>query len=455
MHYDEHRFPNAVLYVEGVKGLLPASSSGDGWFTDVVRELSADNPFGPPNDDFLDHHMRGLGTYETYGTGLGNGFRIFAWPTETEHFNYARYLLEEVHEPVAPGVIDGIAQYVGRQHVNGKGPRPEAFIAFLRELEAARSSGQRLVLMGHYPPFYAGEGPDQTPDSADALRGDAAWAVRMASWYYRRPNGEAVMPLAVSGHVHHYGESDFRFRFENAAEESRFRTELGRILQRKSAASIYDDLHHLRHDWDLDNRIEIRRVQDPGSDRFARSDHEGFQRELGLLLPTARHGLRESPGPRHPLGERERLSHPHDESERARGDAAPVLPAGPRRTSRPSPRDRSGEFPARALERGPGLGRLPRDGPVRGPRPTDGRDDLRARIGLDWGLPTTYFTVNRVTSGNPAYGGEIYLHGIFPHMGLTVWGESTKDADWAAGLGLRLTLPLVTYRLPSGTHPHH
>jgi hypothetical protein len=82
-------------------------------------------------------------------------------------------------------------------------------------------------------------------------------------------------------------------------------------------------------------------------------------------------------------------------------------------------------------------------------------NDLRVRAGLDWGLPTTYFTVNRITSGNPAYGGEILLHGIFPHAGVTLWGESTKDADWAAGLGLRLTLPLVTYRIPSGTHPHH
>ncbi|HSA58251.1 MAG TPA: hypothetical protein VLJ37_01025 [bacterium] len=534
MHYDTHRFPNSVLYFEGVKGLLPSSSSGDGWISDVIRELSADNPFGPVNDDFLDHHMRELGTYETYGTGLGNGFRVFAWPTETEHFNYARYLLEEVHDPVAPGVIDGIAQYVGRQHVNGKGPRPETFIAFLRELEAARSSGQRLILMGHYPPFFAGEGPDQTPDAADSLRGDAAWAVRLASWYYRRPNGEAVMPLAVSGHVHHYGESDFRFHFSDAAEEARFRTGLGNILQRKNAGSIFDDLHQLRHDWDLDNRIEIRRVQDPGSDglpgpimRDFNANSSSYCRQRGTAfvnLPSVGVPSEDGSGylvlTTNPGGSVEtqlkfyRMAHDgrpvralgRDLEGFRRGrwnedrawDASRTMPAFAAHTQ-PTAVTTSGpgvpgsqphwdffpivyQYPRGkiALTLDGGLEWDARSGRVSGMIggqllfPTTHHihtviggpnyfamgaeysglsNDLRVRIGLDWGLPTTYLTVNRLTSGNPAYGGEIFFHGIFPHAGLTVWGESTRDADWAAGLGLRLTLPLVTFRSSSGAHP--
>ncbi len=296
-HYDDHRFPkDNIRYFDGVKGLLPISSSGDGWVSDVLSELSADDPFGPRNDDFLGHEMREIGIYETYGVGLGNGFRVFAWPTETEHFNYARYLLEEVHDPVNPAILNGIAEYVGKQHVNGKGPRPETFIAFLREMEAAQKNGQRLILMGHYPTFFAGEGPEQTPDAVDTLRGDAAWAVRLAAWYYRRSNGESVMPLSIAGHVHQYAESDFTLHFQDTAQEEKFRKELGGILAKKNASNIFDELHHLRHSWDLDNRIAIRRIQEAGSDGFPgpimkdlNNDSHAYCKKQGtafLTLPT-------------------------------------------------------------------------------------------------------------------------------------------------------------------------
>lgn len=536
MHYDDHRFPtDNIRYFDGVKALIPDTSSEEGWIGDVIRELSADNPFGPPNDAFLDHHMREIGIYETYGVGLGNGFRVFAWPTETEHFNYARHLLEELHEPVAPGVINGITEYVVRQHVNGKGPRPETFVAFLREMEAARASGQRLILMGHYPTFYAGEGPDQSPDSVDTLRGDAAWAVRMASWYYRRANGEAVMPLSVAGHVHHYGESDFTFRFANAAEENHFRRELRTILDRKNASSILDDLHHLRHSWDLDNRIEIRRVQDPGSDGFPgpimrdfNGDTSSYCRRRGtafLNIPTL--GV-----PGETSGYVILTTHPD-----GRVDVAPrLLRVGPqanvieaagnrledfrrRRWNEARDWDPSRTLPAFAPRTSPTV--MTTTGPgVPGSRPLwdffplvyqyprgkfaltlDGglewdfrrgevsgmiggqllfplthdihtvlggpnyfalgaeysglSRDLRIRGGLDWGVLTTYMIADRVTSGRPFLGGEALVHGIFPHAGLSAWGGSTFQGDWGVGLNLRLTLPLVTYRSPSGEHSHH
>lgn len=267
-HYDNHRFPNAVLYAEGVKALLTRSSKADGWIGQVLEELYAKEPFQYRNDDFLDHHLREIGTYETYGVGLGNGFRVFAWPTETEHFNYSRYLLEEVHEPVGPHVIGAMTQYIGQQNVNGKGPRPENFISFLREMEAAKQSGQKMILMGHYPAFHGDEGPDQSVSSADSLRGDAAWAVRMASWYYRRDDGESVLALAVAGHVHQYGEFDFSLKFDTTEERKKFRAELGKILEKKDPDTIFTRLHNLRHKWDLDHRMELRSVQTLGSDGF-------------------------------------------------------------------------------------------------------------------------------------------------------------------------------------------
>ncbi len=534
-HYDGHRFPNSILYVEGVKGLLPDTSSHEGWFTDAVRELSADDPFGPPNDAFLDHHMRELGIYETYGVGLGNGFRVFAWPTESEHFNYARHLLSEIHDPVTPAVISGISEYIGRQHVNGKGPRPENFVAFLREMEFARSQNQRLILMGHYPAFYAGEGPDQTPDSVDTLRGDAAWAVRMASWYYRRPNGETVMPLSVAGHVHHYGESDFVFHFANG-EENQFRTALGSILQRKNAASIYDELHHLRHEWDLDNRIEIRRVQDPGSNGLPgpilsdlNQDSSAYCRRRGtayLNLPSLGIPSEEGGGyvvvSTHSNGRIDvapKMIRVGTDARIVQGDGSHLEAFRRQRWQEARDWDPARSLapfqahisPTAVTTTGPGVPgsqphwdllplvyQYPRSkislgaNAALGVNLRDGRfdwtvggtllfplshdihsvlggpnyltlgagywnatRDLRLQAGLDWGILTTYLNVDQVTRGKPMLGGEVYLHGIFPHAGLSVSGGSTFDGDWSLFLGLRFDQSIVTYRLPSGSHPHH
>lgn len=533
-HYDEHRF-SGVLYFEGIEGLLPTSSSGAGWMTDAFHELTADDPFGSPNDDFLDHHMREVGIYETYGVGLGNGFRVFAWPTETEHFNYSRYLLEEVHDPVAPGVLNGIAEYIGHQHVNGKGPRAETFVAFLRELEAARTNGQRLILMGHYPPFNGGDGPDQTPDSIDTLRGDAAWAVRLASWYYRRKSGETVVSLSVSGHVHHYGESDFVFHFADAAEESRFRDELGRILAHKDPATLFDNLHHLRHEWDLDSRIEIRRVREAGSNGFPGPIMNDFNRNSrsycrrhgtafvnlptvgipseggsgyltlttypdgrietaldfyrlaadgrvvsarGQALEGLRRGRWEEDGrwdtnrampPFSPQTEPTGITTtgPHPPGQETHWDYFPLVYQYPRAKIALAA-DVGFEWDARSGNTGLILGGellfpLSHDshrlwgGPNHldlGAEYSGLADDLRARAGLDWGLLTTYATVNRILSGDPAYGGEVFMHGTFPHAGISLFGESDIHGGWAAGINLRLVLPAITYRLSGGPHRH-
>jgi hypothetical protein len=533
-HYDRPRFgsdESLRLYGAGFDALLPLT--GKDSTAHILSEFYAKDPFENRNDDFLNHHMREIGIYETYGTGLGNGFRVFAWPTETEHFNLLLYLEEEAHDPLLPNALKGFQEYIVRQHVNGKGPRPETFIAFLREMEAAQKSGQRLILMGHYPAFFAGEGPDQTPDSVDTLRGDVAWALRMSSWYYRRPDGEAVLPLSVAGHVHHYAESDFTFQFKDAAQEEKFRKELGTILAKKNASSIFEDLHHLRHAWDLDNRIEIRRVQDSGSDGFPgpilkdlNSDSHAYCKKRGtafLTLPAAGIPTEEDSGyvvittqpdgriniapkfirvgPRanvismdgsqlesyrkgrwdevqawdssrniaafqaHTQPTAVTTTGPGTPGHLPHWDFFPVVYQYPRKKIALT-FDPGWQWDARSGNTGWSLGGqllfpLTHDvnttlgGPNWfgiGAEYTWLSHDLRGRLGLDWGIPTTYFTVNRILSGNPAYGIEVDLHSIFPHAALTVWGESDKDKNWAAGLGLRLTLPILTYRMSEHYH---
>ncbi len=269
-HYDSHRIPFlSVYYWEGIKALLPSSSSNFfGTAGDVLGEILAKEHFASTNDDFLDHYLREIGTYETFGIGLGNKFRVFGWPTESEHFNYVRFLTDEIHEPVGLAVLKSMKQYILDQHVMGKGPRPETFVAFLRELETAKAEGQQLILMGHYPAFFPEQGPEQTPDAVDSLRGDPNWGVRLASWYYRTKEGQSVLAAAIGGHVHHYGEFDFLFHFADADEEKRFRTELGSVLDKKDPATIFDDLHYFRRRWNLENRIEIHRIFEPGSNGY-------------------------------------------------------------------------------------------------------------------------------------------------------------------------------------------
>ncbi len=284
-HYDDQHF-EGLLYLRGVEALFPGTNGAGGSLIQILRRLTASDPFGVANDDNMGHHLRELGMYETYASSLGNGFRVFLWPTESEHFNYSRFLLEEVHEPVGPNMLRAVKTYVGDQHPSGKGPRPENFISFIRELEAAKRAGERMILGGHYPPFSVGMGPDQTPDSADAMRGDATWAIRMASWYYRMPGGHPVLALAMSGHVHRYEESDFTFDFGKLVDhahagedlsdtrraelirntESEFRRRLGAIFRSRNTNTIFDQLHTLRHEFHLDDISRIRRVYEPGSD---------------------------------------------------------------------------------------------------------------------------------------------------------------------------------------------
>ncbi len=526
-HYDSHRF-TGTLYFEGIKALLPDSSTDEEWIGDVFRELYADNPFSPPNDVFLDHHLREIGIYETYGVSLGNGFRVFAWPTETEHFNYGRYLLEEAHEPVGLNALKAIPLYVLNQHVNGKGPRPENFIAFLRELETARARGQRLILMGHYPPFFQGEGPDQTPDSRDTLRGEAALAIRLASWYYRNADGESIVAASLGGHVHHYAETDFILHFEDEGERSRFRTSLGQIFARRDPETIFHDIHEIRHAWDLDSRTEIRRVQEPGSDGFPgpimRSCNENscsYYRARGtayLNLPTLGVPSEDQAGyviiTSHPDGRidvaprfirmslqgslidvpgsdlesfrRRRweearnwdashqvpeftarteptavtISGPHTPGERPRWDFLPIVYQYPENKLALT-FDAGWALDFRSGGNGFSLGgqlllpisresNLIFGGPnyvALGAEYSWLTRDLNLRGGLDLGLLTPYFTLNAATSERPILGGEILLHSIFPHAGITVFGGSSIDReDWNVGLGLRFTLPVITFR---------
>lgn len=525
-HFDRYRF-TGTLYFEGLKALLPETSSGDGWISDVFRELYADDPFSPPNDAFLDHHLREIGIYETYGVSLGNGFRVFAWPTETEHFNYGRYLLEEVHEPVGLNALRAIPQYVVGQHVNGKGPRPENFVAFLRELETAQARGQRLILMGHYPPFFQGEGPDQTPDSQDTLRGNAALGLRLASWYYRNDAGERILAASLGGHVHHYAETDFFLHFDIDEERNRFRAALGEILSRRDPATIFQDIHELRDSWGLDGRTEVRRVQQPGSDGFPgpimRSCNENscsYYRARGTLfvnLPTLGVPSADQAGyiviTSHPDGEidvaprfirlnprgslvdvpgnnlesfrRQRweeardwdtrrpispftprttpttvtTSGPHRPGERPRWDFLPIVYQYPRNKLALT-FDAGFAWDMRSGETGFSLGgqlliptsrnsNLIFGGPnyiALGAEYSWLTDDLNLRGGLDLGILTPYFTVNSVTHGDPILGGELLLHSIFPHAGISAFGGSTIHGDWNIGMGLRFTLPVVTFR---------
>ncbi len=295
-------FSGSLYWNGGIRGLIQGTCSSDAdCFDDqILDRLNTDNPWKIPNDEFLGHHLREIGTYETYGTDLGNGFRVFIWPTESEDFNYANFLLKDCPDPVGIFSEDscfwrGIENYWVKQEPNGIGPNPENFLAFLNELQTSQSRGERLILGGHYPTISTGTGPDGVQAGTGTFKGDVAWSVRLASYYYRLPKGDTVLAASIAGHVHHYEEYDFWFHFHHLAEtthekehkgeiydgldldehidemtheiEARFKKELGEILS-KADDSIYEDLDDFRERWHLDDITHIRQVHEPGSDGY-------------------------------------------------------------------------------------------------------------------------------------------------------------------------------------------
>lgn len=313
LHYnrahDLVRFGREPNYFDGVGALMPEAYSGfGGVLWRMITEANSKDPHVQINDDFLKSFIQSVALYECYSVSLGNKHRVFLWPTETEHFNYLMALQTEFHDPLRRSIWNAMQTYLARQHVNGIGPRPELIIAFLNELEKAQSRDEMVILAGHYPPFYHynGDGPDQTPDSEDALRGDVAWAVRLASWFYRDAKNRPVLSLSVGAHVHYPTETRFDFHFDadpkkNAEKEAAFRAELGQIFAARKADTLLEKLHALRHKWDLDGKTVIERSRKTGSDglpgpivRDANEGKAGHQTTFITLPPVGPAGSAEN-----------------------------------------------------------------------------------------------------------------------------------------------------------------
>ncbi|HSA58252.1 MAG TPA: hypothetical protein VLJ37_01030 [bacterium] len=295
-------FPGNLYWNGGIRALIMGTCSNDADCLDsqILDRLNSDNPWKIPNDGFLGHQLREIGTYETYGTGLGNGFRVFLWPTESEDFYFANFLLKDCPDPVGILSADscfwrGLENYWVKQEPNGMGPNPENFLAFVNELKTAQSRGERVILGGHYPVISTGTGPDGVQAGTDTLKGDVAWSVRLASYYFRSAQGDPVLAASISGHVHHYEEYDFWFHFHHFAEEKhkkehhgesftgmalqdhidemseeievQFRKELGDIFD-QADTSLYARLEDFRERWHLDDITHIRQVSQAGAEGF-------------------------------------------------------------------------------------------------------------------------------------------------------------------------------------------
>lgn len=290
---DAIRFPDTGGdNTDGLKALFTrATEDGDddvgffGFMSTLIGELYAKNEFEKRNDDFLAPFIENVGQLETFSFKLGNGFRIFMWPTENEDFNYMLFLLKHAPRPRRKSVAHGIDLYLNKQHASGKGPRPENIVAMIRVAEEAWKNKEWLILAGHFPPFFKGDGPNGLPDTEDALQLPSALVVRLVQWYYRGSDGRPTLRLSMAGHTHEYSETVFDIYFEDVGKKSRFRTQLGNILREANPKTIVSELWNLSREWDLPKRMHIRRVTEPGKNGFpgplAQASNRG---ELNLPL---------------------------------------------------------------------------------------------------------------------------------------------------------------------------
>lgn len=273
---DALRFPDTGGdNTDGLKSLFTrATTDGDDdmdfseFMGTLIGELYAKNEFEAHNDDFLAPFIQNVGQLETFSLQLGNGFRIFMWPTENEDFNYLLFLLKHAPRPRRKAVAHGIDLYLNKQHASGKGPRPENMVAMIREAEKAWKNKEWLILAGHFPPFFKGDGPNGLPDTEDALQLPSALVVRLVQWYYRGSDGRPTLRLSMAGHTHEYSETVFDIYFENVGKKSQFRSQLGNILREANPKTIVSELWNLSHEWDLPHRMNIKRVTEPGNNGF-------------------------------------------------------------------------------------------------------------------------------------------------------------------------------------------
>lgn len=263
---------------------------------EVGKELFAGDPFEHSEEEGMGPYFRWLGTNDADMTYLGNGQYLFQWKTNEEHFNQQRWVFEELEEPVGPNLFAGAGTYLNRQYVNGKGPRYETAVYFIRQVARLRERGETMILAQHYPNFHKGvSASDQTRDAADALRGEPNWLIRLAAYYFKHPDGRPVIDTIVAGHVHKWGEYDFKFNFDNPEEAVRFHADLRRIFEAAargevSGEELYEMVHEeLWHRYHLDKRIETRMIvgtgpTDPGAIVSEyNSDSKRYGRTRGTL----------------------------------------------------------------------------------------------------------------------------------------------------------------------------
>lgn len=366
-HSDLHEFgtsSSVLLKLYSMTSLLCRSGDVDGkdvlphFFSEAAKEALADDAFFWQPDEGMHHHYKQIDHEEVTITRMGNTY-VADLQTWLEHFNGDEWRFEELHpdedNSLIGSFVAGVKKYVLKQHVNGKGYRPDAFVYFTKQAYKIRDAGGNLVVTGHYPEFYLGSSAaDGTPLAEDSLKGNPNWAIRLLTYHLNHGRGargsDPVIDLVVSGHVHTWGEFDFDFSFNHraydVAEEAEldqdFKNELLQTIDRGAFAALvekkglgpklkadllgayeegqkdreeflksltamfdaatkgkydddplefYEEVHALRHEYHLDQRIVIRQaVKKPdagfpgGIVRSFNANSDQYGREQGTLF---------------------------------------------------------------------------------------------------------------------------------------------------------------------------
>jgi hypothetical protein len=266
------------------------------FFFNAGLEAVAEDSFTYPFADGMTPYYQRFEHNEADLTRFGgvDGTYLFQWDTKTEHFNADLWRFEEIPNPAFVNFWRGVAVYATKQRVNGKGPRPETILYFMKTANEVREQGGDMVVSEHYPPFTVGSSAaDQTPFAADALNGPPNWALRLATYYHRHGNvpgeGDPVIDVVVSGHIHMWGEYDFYFSFADELDSHLGKWDLsaeaGQDLRAAFNAGL-DDVEQVITKYGLEEyRSEI--IEDC---RAANIRKAQFDEELTTLFTSVNNG---------------------------------------------------------------------------------------------------------------------------------------------------------------------
>jgi len=283
-------FPQGTDVLTALNGLAPIET---GVIPDFLTALLT--KFGRPGNNpldsswetnsgaFINHYYRNISPYDCYSVSLGNGFRLFSFPTGPEDMSMAslaqlfgRNLISEFkrqgHTP--GGEIDPLKAVIdaaNKSHLNGVGPGSRNISALAKTLEAAKDSGERVIANDHFPLFNNVTGPVR--DEEDVLDEDTRWAMRILADGIRDSRGRSVLAMTLSGHVHETDITNFKFHFDNPEERQQYETQLADILSRgDESQQLFADLRALRTQFKLDDKLRTHRfkeVDDTPAPEFA------------------------------------------------------------------------------------------------------------------------------------------------------------------------------------------